>query len=261
MKNWLTQSVGLCTVAALALTGCKKDDMQATLTPSNSPTLTASTNTVVLQQANSTQTAVTFNWTPIASFAWSGVDNPYTPAVAYQFQIDKQGNNFAAPVTISAGAGPATAVSVGDLNAALVNLGITPNTATPLEVRLNANYASNAQLNSPVVALTATAFAFCAQPQKAWSIIGPAGPGWSNDYTMTYDCDAKTFNYTGPLTADQFKFRFGKHWTTNLGGAGPTVPLAKDGNNLVIASSGTYTVTLYNATDSTKLATAYYTVK
>ena len=261
MKNCLTQVAGLCAVAALALTGCKKDDVQATLTPSNSPTLTASTNTVVLQQANSAQTAVTFTWTPIASFAWTGVEHPYTPATTYLFQIDKKGNNFASPVTLSTGAGPTTNVSVGDLNAALVTLGIAPNTATPLEVRLNANYASNAQLNSPVVALTATSFAFCAQPQKAWSIIGPAGPGWSSDYTMTYDCDAKTFNYTGPLTADQFKFRFGKHWHTNLGGTGPTVPLATNGNNLVIASSGTYTVTLYNATDSTNLATAYYTVK
>ena len=50
MKNWLTQvAAGLFAVAALA--SCKKDEVKATLTPSNAMTLAANRTSVVLTQA------------------------------------------------------------------------------------------------------------------------------------------------------------------------------------------------------------------
>jgi len=265
MTTWFTRAAaGACAAAVLGLVACKKDEVQATLTPATTPTLTASTSTVVLSQANASNTAVTFNWTPISSFTWTNADHPYNPTVTYTLQLAKQGTNFAAPVNVSAGSGPNTSLSVVNLNSALLSLGLTPGTAAAVDVRLQSVYANNSPYYTATVPLTATTYQFCAQPAKAWGVVGPAGPGWPGgniDFVMQYDCNTKTYTYTGPLKADQFKFRFGYHWTTNLGGNGPTVPLSPGGSNLAVAASGNYTVTLYNAADTTNLSTAYYTIK
>lgn len=265
MLNWLTKSaLAAMTLSAVILVACNKDEVQTTLTPSNAPTLKASTSSVALTQANAANTAVTFTWTPISSFTWTNAANTYTPSVSYQFQIDKKGNNFAAPATIDATSSSPTSINVSDLDAALLGLGNPAGKAADYEVRLLANYASNAPVYSATVPLSATTYNVCVQPTKVWGLVGPAGPGWPGgkiDYVMRYDCDTKTYVYTGPLTADQFKFRFAYHWATNLGGTGPTTPLAANGGNLAISAAGNYTVTLYNATDTTSLATSYYTIK
>ncbi|MVN75276.1 SusF/SusE family outer membrane protein [Hymenobacter sp. HMF4947] len=256
MKNWLTQGLSLCALAALSLTACKKDEVRATLTPSNAPTLAASTNTVVLSQANSAQTAITYTWTPVTSFAWTGAEHSYTPAVTYNIQLDKKGNNFASPVTIAAGAGPTTAVTVGDLNASLITLGVTPGTATALESRINASYATNSPLVSPTVALTATAYKVCVAPNSdKWSIIGPAGVDWNTDVALTYNCDTKTYDYVGKLNAGDFKFRLNNDWGTNYGSSTSTGgALVSNGSNITVATAGTYTIKL-------DLASKVYSIK
>lgn len=264
MNSRLTTLAGSALALTVLLGSCKKDEVQATLTPNSTPTLSASASTLVLAQANANSTAITYTWSPISGFAWSGTDHTYTPAVTYTLQVDKQGNNFATPVNIDAGAGPNTTVKVADLDAALLSLGLAGGKAGAVEVRLRSLYANNNPLYTAAVPLTATPYVFCAQPAKAWGVVGPAGPGWPGgkiDFVMTYDCDAKTYTYTGPLTADVFKFRFAYHWATNLGGSGANTPLVAGGDNLKITAGGNYTVTLYNASDTTKLSTAYYTIK
>lgn len=246
MYNWLTKSaLGAAVLSAVVLVACNKDEVQTTLTPSNAPTLQTSTNSVTLAQANAANTAITFTWTPISSFAWTNAANTYTPSVAYQFQIDKKGNNFATPTTIDATSSSPTSVSVADLNTALQNLKNPTGTAANYEVRLLANYASNAPLYSAAVPLTATTYTFCSQPAKAWSIIGPAGVDWNTDVTLTYDCNSKTYTYTGPMTVNDYKFRYNKDWTANLGGANSAGgALTQDGPNLHISTAKNYTIVL-----------------
>jgi len=246
MKTRLTQTVaGLFAVIALALASCEKDEVKATIKPDSTPTLTASANTVVLKPGNSKATAITFNWTPISSFTWSKVDHPYNPTVTYSIQIDKQSNNFAAPVSIDAGAGPTTALTVDALNSSLTNLGITPGTATPLETRLQASYAANSPVFSPVLPLTATSYKACVPPNSdVWSIIGPAGIDWNTDVQLTYDCDLKAYTLTRAFNAGEFKFRRNSDWTLNYGAAAGSSTLVKDGSNIVITRAGTYTLTL-----------------
>jgi hypothetical protein len=161
MKTWITQTAAsILAVAAISLTACKKDEVQATLTPSTtSPSLTASTSSIVLQSVNGAQTAVTYTWTPV-TFNWSGTDaSTYSPAVTYSLQFDKKGNNFATPVSVDAGAGPTKTITQAALNSALISLKLTPEVAANLEVRLKAAYANNiAPLYSPTVALTATPY-------------------------------------------------------------------------------------------------------
>jgi hypothetical protein len=246
MKNWLSSLVGLCSLL-FVFSACEKDETKVTLAPATSPTLTASTNTVVLVQGRSSTPAVTYTWAPVGSFNWSNAEYPYSPAVTYSFQVDKQGNNFATPVTLDAGAGPNTVVTYGQLNAALTSLGLTPGVATPVEVRLRTTYAANSPLYTPAVPLTATSFE-CKAPlvDGVWSIIGPAGVDWNTDIMLTYDCDLQAYTITRPLKAGEFKFRQNRAWTFDYGGgarnASGTGALLRGGANIVVPEAGTYTI-------------------
>lgn len=244
MKNWLSPLVGLFSLL-FVFAACEKDETKVTLGPTTAPTLTASTNTVVLMQGRSSTPAISYTWAPI-SFNWSNAEHPYSPAVTYSLQLDRQGNNFAAPVLLDAGAGPNTTVTYGQLNAALISLGVTPGVATPVEVRLRTTYAANSPLYTPAVALTATAFECKAPTTDTWSIIGPAGVDWDTDVQLTYDCDLQAYTLTRALKAGEFKFRKNKDWGVNYGGgtrnANGIGPLLLGGANITVPAAGTYTL-------------------
>lgn len=248
MQSWITKlALGAVTLASLSLSACKKDEVRATLTPSNSPTLSSTTNSVVLTQANAAQTAATYTWTPINSLTWANADNTYKPGITYYLQIDKKGHNFGAPVSIAAGNGPNTVLTVGDLNTSLTTLGVTPGTATDVEVRLNASYATNSTTVSNAVPLNVTAYKVCVPPSGSlnWSIIGPAGVDWSTDVPLTYNCNTNTFDITRALNAGDFKFRANNDWTVNYGSSSNTGgALVAGGNNITVATAGTYTIKL-----------------
>jgi len=257
MKTWLTQALtGLLAVATLTLASCEKDEDQLVITPSNSPTLTTSTNTVALKPGNNKATAITFNWTPIGSFNWSNAENSYTLPVTYSFEIGKQGTNFSPSVSIDAGNGPATTLSVGVLNTSLNSLGLTPGTATPVEVRLKALYAPNTAAYSPVVPLTATSFVCLPPNSDVWTMIGTAAVDWNTDVQLTYDCDLSAYTVTRNLNAGEFKFRLNRGWTVNYGSttarnSSGTAPLdTKADNNIKVTTAGTYTI-IFDITNKT----------
>lgn len=245
MKNRLTRTLaGLFAVLSLSLASCDKDEDRVTLTSNSTPTLAASTNSVVLTQANAAQTAVTYTWTPVSGFTWNGPGTPYDPAVRYTLQIDRQDNDFANPVSIDAGGTAPTAVTVSALNASLNALGIAPGAATSLQVRLAATYAANAPLYSPVVDLKATAYKECVPPNSdTWAIIGPAGVDWSTDVAMTYDCDLKAYTLTRDLKVDKFKFRSNNSWKVNYGDDGADGSLEAGGADIAVSTAGNYTIT------------------
>ena len=254
MKNWtLRATAGAFALANLALAACEKEEVKATLTAANAPTLSASATSIVLTQDNSTQTAIMYTWTPAAPFEWSKVDHPYTPSVNYVLQVSTPENDFGAPVSIPAGAGPATAVTVEELNTALSALGLAPAVATTVNVRLAAiiNSATNNPNVSAVVPLTVTPYKVCVPPNSdTWSIIGPAGIDWGTDIALTYNCDTKTYDVTRPLNAGEFKFRKNKDWTVNYGStatrdAAGTGPLDNsENNNITVPTAGRYTISL-----------------
>jgi hypothetical protein len=108
-------------------------------------------------------------------------------------------------------------------------------------------------VTSSVLGITATPYSFCAQPAKAWSIIGDAANGWNtgNDIVMTYDCINRTYSYTGPLKAKAgtnaagYKFRYNNDWAANLGGTSSTGGnLTQGGDNLKVDVDKVYTIVL-----------------
>ncbi|WP_426058933.1 SusE domain-containing protein [Hymenobacter sp. B1770] len=252
MKNWLTQVVaGLLAVSTLA--SCEKDEDKVTITPSNTITLSTSANTVVLTQANSARNAATFTWNPISSFTLSGTDRNTPPAASYRLQVAKSATGFGYPANIEAGAGNTKSVTVEELNSALLNLGLAPDVAAQVFVRVAAVVGTDAQafVSNPVQ-MTVTPYKVCLPPNTdTWGLVGPAGDGWpgatDTDRVLNWDCDAKAYVLRTTLNAGAFKFRKDKKWDINLGGSGNpfagAIPLTLNGSDMV-AIPGTYTIKL-----------------
>lgn len=79
-----------------------------------------------------------------------------------------------------------------------------------------------------------------------WGIIGSATPtGWDSDTDMTYDPATKKWTVTIALTGGQeIKFRANDAWDLNYGDTGADGSLNEGGDNIAVAASGTYVVTL-----------------
>ena len=251
MKNWLTRFATVV-LATAVFTSCEKDEDKVTVAPSANLTLTASGNSAVLTQDKAAQTALTFNWNA-TSFALGGAANDKAPAVRYELQVARTSDGFGYPAPIDAGTGISKNVTVEQLNAAIIRLGLAPDMPATVFVRVAAVIGTDAQtfVSAPLT-LKATPYKFCPQPAaaSAWTIIGPAGNGWSDDLMMRYDCDTKTFTYSGLLKAGEFKFRYagktaGLEWKANLGGASSAGgELTQNGSNLKIETAGNYTMVL-----------------
>jgi hypothetical protein len=123
-----------------------------------------------------------------------------------------------------AGGTPSALISVGGQNL------VGPTTNAPYA---RDNFEVVADLNANTIAYTL----------NSWGIIGSATAfGWGDDTVMKYNNTTKKWTITASLSAGEFKFRKNHNWGTNLGGSGGT--LNDGGNNIPIASAGTYTITL-----------------
>jgi hypothetical protein len=125
----------------------------------------------------------------------------------------------------------------------------------------NANIAAGYYLVKANTATTGTgALQYSADP-ITWSVTGSATPlGWpagsgvaGQDHDMTYNATTKKWTVTLALTGGQeLKFRANDAWTINLGKFNPLKigndyggeTMSYSGDNIPVATSGTYTITL-----------------
>ena len=76
-----------------------------------------------------------------------------------------------------------------------------------------------------------------------WGVIGDATPdGWDASTPMTLNAATGEWTVTTTLNAGTFKFRANDSWDINLGG--DVNNLTYDGDNISVAESGTYLITL-----------------
>jgi hypothetical protein len=166
-------------VAAFA--SCKKDENKVYYEGGTAPVLTASsTAPLVLLLANKNNTAVSFSWTnPNYQFT-TGVSSQ---DVYYILQIDTTGSNFSNPnkKEISVPKDLSTSITVGDLNTALLAMGLLEDQPHNLEIRVKATLInSSVPLYSNVIKIVATPYLDVVFPVPATLYItGSATPaGW-----------------------------------------------------------------------------------
>lgn len=257
MLKHFSKILVLAGIFATSLTSCKKDEVRTTAEFSAEPTFKASTaNAGVLLKADKNTPAVVYTWTPYTFTLSDGTTA--ASLVTYTLQLAKAGTNFATPyeLSISADNNSLLTLTVGQLNAALINLRAPLMQVTQLEARLKTFSAKNEPfIYSNVLPISATPYDECVAPNSdVWSLIGPAGTDWNTDIALTWSCVENAYVLTQPLNAAEFKFRRNSDWGVNLGGAGSAVaPLSvgvatplTTGNppNLKIATAGTYTIKL-----------------
>lgn len=241
MRNWLTT---LCFIgSAILLTpSCKKDEVKTVLVAGAVPTLNASSTTLVLEQANANDVAVTFTWSE-ASFGFDA-------AIKYELQIAKGGTNFASASTTTvelSNVSPfSRAFKVIDFNKEMLKI-INYGEATQVEARVIATVTPTASPSiSNVVAITVTAYRdlITYDYPNALNVAGNF-QGWDPGAAMQIvKQNNGGFNgYEGYLifnaATPEFKLVKGDNWGGgDHGDAGGGMLTASGGNNLKLPSGG-----------------------
>ncbi|MEP6949480.1 MAG: SusF/SusE family outer membrane protein [Ginsengibacter sp.] len=191
-------------LSCIVFFGCKKTE---NFSPSgvNAPlALNASDSSVVLNEADKNNTALTFNWTTGSNYRSSS-------SIAYVLEIDKKGNNFAAALKNNIGKSTYnTNYTTGALNTLLLTYwGAVPGKAVALEARIHTTIG-----DGTIKGDTSTSIEFSVTPYQPVSatlyITGDATVG-GNDANAADSLvpDASVpglFHYQATLTPGQFKF-------------------------------------------------------
>jgi starch-binding outer membrane protein SusE/F len=168
----ITNYLCLLALLAISLTSCKDEAVKPTLksTIAANELLAPSSAAYVLAVENKDNAFETFKWT--------APDFGFNASITYKLQIDKAAGNFTSPielVTVSNGKLEGS-VKVGDLNEKLLGLGLNPEEAAGIKVRVVSTI--NDKVN-PVIsnerAITVTPYATSFPPIYG---MGAALNGW-----------------------------------------------------------------------------------
>src|ERR1700757_446971 len=96
MKTILTRALTVGAVGLLIMTGCKKSDLQVVSNGGQAGTLSANVSSaLVLQKASINDT------TKVIKFSFSKANYGFNAAVTNTLQIDKSGDNWAHPTSVT----------------------------------------------------------------------------------------------------------------------------------------------------------------
>ena len=222
MKSIFFKTLAFCFIA-LSLWSCKKDETQTVSTIGAAGTLTASTTTLNLVQANGAQAALTLSY-PLAT------SSGYVVPVNTTLQFALKGTNFAAPKEIVVTA-KTYAPTVADFNNMILALGGKVDVAAQIEVRLKSGAAVNDLTYSNVITLSATPYL-----ASAWIYVPGAYQGWDPTTADSLISLSSNGIYTGMIayTAGNLEFKItpAKKWDVAYGDAGSGTISSSAGANL-----------------------------
>jgi hypothetical protein len=244
MKNIQKLTWLLIGGALLTLAACKKEETRAILAPSGAVTLSATTTTLVLAQANQDNNAVSFSWTK--------ADFGFDAGVNYTLELCKGGTNFATATSTSINMNTLLAKSftVKDFNAKMQDI-IANGVAAQVQARIKSEVGTNvAPVYSNVLSMTVTAYRDLVNYSfpKALFIAGNF-QGWSPSTAPKivdkFASGSTGSNYDGYIyfnnASPEFKMVKGPDWSFgDFGNYGPGI-LGPGGNNLTLSNgAGVY---------------------
>jgi hypothetical protein len=187
-------------------------------------------------------------------FNWTAPDFGFAAGESYTLQIDKAGDNFSHAVDVMTTKEATAAITIGDLNKLLLNLGFKAGEAAAIEFRVRTIINSNvAPVYSNVLQLTVTPYETLFPPIY---MIGDATGGWDLGKAVLVKSTSPSHYETITQFTNGGKFRFFEtpswdakqyNWTTFQGGSLDS-NLGNgqdgDGNFLFNGSTGWYKVTV-----------------
>lgn len=231
---------------AVGFSSCEDDSPKATLKSNVAPNelQTPSSGSYVLTSENAAQTMETF--------AWTETDFGFKAGVDYTLQIDLKGNDFANAVDVTTTSGLEAAIITGEFNDLLLGLGLTPEEAAEIDVRVMSSvHNSVPEVYSNLRSIEVTAYATTFPPIYG---MGAALKGWgpwpdnavewqSSEFrkyeTIAYFTNGETFRWFQQLDWGPTAYNY-PYFTT----VSPIFENANDGdsNLRVVGATGWYKV-------------------
>lgn len=225
-------------VLAGALVACSDDDLtQLTESATTPPELSLSETAFDLEMGRAAEEALTFSWNALEL-------NVNTP-VRYILELALAGTNFGEVKTLMSSGDTSFTLTVAQLNAQAISLGIGPEEEGSLEARVIARLGTTAAGNlvSSVKELSVIPYAASLDLSTTWGIVGDATPnGWDGPDVPFWktDKDNVLVAYTA-LVEGEIKFREDNSWDNDYGGADGV--LEPGGANIAVAE-GQYKITV-----------------
>jgi starch-binding outer membrane protein SusE/F len=235
-------------LASVFFSSCKKDIYdEFDQSVNNRLVLSASKDSLVLNEANFAADALEFYWTAGSNFATNN-------AISYKFYIDKQGNNFQNAIVADLGKSILQKkYSVQDFNSMLLSqLSLTADAESILEAKIVSQVAGTNYTDSTTKTIKVT-------PYKPVSntlyMLGDATPsGWSADNATELTKNASypgRFSKIVNLTPGEFKFITSKGQFTPSYNRGATASQlvyrssdTQPDNKFVVTEKGAYTISV-----------------
>ncbi len=207
----------ICLIGGLLIFSCRTSDDLLTLNETLPSTIDeVAVSDFVLQEpaANANPMLLTVTWTETQFKLSNDASHPEPGGpVNYLVQMDKAGNDFAAPEVVASTNGLSSDLFIKDINAIiLAKLGAIPEIENAVELRIMANYGTSQSVASTnILKLNITPF----KPVVAVEPIYLTGDmnGWDNtntEFLMFRDSNLtedRTYTYTGKLAANTY-FKF-----------------------------------------------------
>jgi hypothetical protein len=246
----MKQIFRLLTIALIGflVISCEKDEDQAVISETNAGKLSSDKSTIVLNELVANDAVINFTWTkPTFNIA---------VVSSQQIEFGIKGNNFKKSATVDFSNDLTTgSVTHAAMNAAMFNIGATPDVVNDIEARLKTSVGS-AAFYSNVIALKVTPYT--PNPDLVYPKInvpggyaGAAGyANWNpanspNLFSPEKDNKYRGFIWISNLTGEngQYKFAINQDWPGNKGDDGTnTGKLVGDGANIKPPVIGTYYV-------------------
>ena len=266
MELSITRSI-LSGAFLLLLGSCKREMTQVTYQGGTAPVLTASaTDSIALTPADSSNTAVTFNWTN-PNYMFSNGANTFN--VSYNLEVDSAGDNFTGPnrQTVSIVSDLSASFTVTAFNALVANgLGLSYGSPHNIQARIVSFLANGdtgaISLYSNPLTFTVTPYApppkIAPPPTQTVFIVGAATPGgWDNPIDKVNPAtqqftEVSPTEYTISIAltgGGEYKFisvngSWTNQWSVATNDTEPSGgPFVFNGNNCIApAASGTYII-------------------
>jgi starch-binding outer membrane protein SusE/F len=186
------------------------------------------------------------------TFTWTATDFGFKASVTYKLQMDVAGNDFADPFELASTSGLSATIKVGAMNEGLLALGLTPEQAENIELRVVSSISSKVgTIISNVQTVSVTPYATSFPP--IWG-MGAALKGWgpwpdnavelqSNEFkkyeTITYFNNGEAFRFFEQLDWGPTSYNYPFFTSVD-----PLFENANDGDSNLrfIGSSGWYKI-------------------
>ena len=202
--------------------------------------LMLSLESVVLEEDSQDNEILTANWTD--------PDYGFDAAASYKVLIDVSNGDFSAPQVLPVGNNLEKTFTVGELNAKMLSLGLTPNEESVVSFKIQVTLSDYQEMFSNTVNLSVTPFSSLLDLSTNLGVVGSAtAAGWGNPNIPDlpfYQTNIEN-EYVAYVTLKngEIKFRSNNDWADNWGDDGNDGTLDPYGANIAV-TAGDYKITV-----------------